>query len=265
MNDVWTYSASTMRWEEVNTTGEKPSYRSNCSLNYDPESQQLVVFGGGGPNKQRFNTINVLDWKTKVWVEISPKENEASPWERTYHVAELRFPYLILFGGEGVSDLDDLWIFNFKTHSWTEVKSDKDAVKPCARRFHSSCLIGNEMFIIAGCYGKYRCLNDVYSLDLTPLIETNSTKDLKWVERKLKGSSFLSRWGHSSVVYDNKIYVFAGRFSNDLNDLLVIDVTNNSLKGLKIGGNVLDHPKPRRRHSAGFVGSCMITFGGFNG
>ena len=34
------------------------------------------------------------------------------------------------------------------------------------------------------------------------------------------------------------------------------------MKGLKIG---LDVPKPRRRHSACFVGSCMIVFGGFNG
>ena len=37
----------------------------------------------------------------------------------------------------------------------------------------------------------------------------------------MKNSSFLTRWGHSSVVYDNKIYIFGGRFSNDLNDLLV--------------------------------------------
>ena len=59
--------------------------------------------------------------------------------------------------------------------------------------------------------------------------------------------------------------MFAGRFSNDLNDLLVIDPAKNTLKGVKIGGNVLDQPKPRRRHSAGFVGSCMIAFGGFNG
>lgn len=47
----------------------------------------------------------------------------------------------------------------------------------------------------------------------------------------------MSRWGHSTAVYDNKIYVFAGRFSNDLNDLLVIDVQNNSIKALKITGN----------------------------
>jgi hypothetical protein len=101
-------------------------------------------------------------------------------------------------------------------------------------------------------------------LDLTPLLATGSSKDLKWTERKLKGASFLSRWGHSSAVYDGKIYVFAGRFSNDLNDLLVIDVANNVLRGLKIGSNA-DLPKPRRRHCAGFVGSCMIAFGGFNG
>jgi hypothetical protein len=142
---------------------------------------------------------------------------------------------------------------------------DKDGVKPCARRFHSSCLIGNEFFIIAGCHSKYRCLSDVYSLDLTPMLETGNTDGLKWNERKLKGASFLSRWGHSSAVFDGKIYVFAGRFSSDLNDVLVIDVENNSLKGLKIGGLIADHPKPRRRHCAGFVGSCMIIFGGFNG
>lgn len=96
------------------------------------------------------------------------------------------------------------------------------------------------------------------------MLETGSTKELRWVERKLKSSSFLSRWGHTSAVYDNKIYVFAGRFSNDLNDVLVIDVQNNSLKSMKIGGST-EHPKPRRRHCAGFVGSCMIAFGGFNG
>lgn len=58
--------------------------------------------------------------------------------------------------------------------------------------------------------------------------------------------------------------MFAGRFSNDLNDLLVIDTQNNSLKTMKLSSQA-DAPKARRRHCAGFVGSCMIAFGGFNG
>ena len=87
MNDMWTYNAITMEWCEVQTTGDRPSHRSNCSMNYDPINKKVVVFGGGGPNKQRFNSVCVLDWTTKHWVEIKPKENEAGPWERTYHIA----------------------------------------------------------------------------------------------------------------------------------------------------------------------------------
>lgn len=119
--------------------------------------------------------------------------------------------------------------------------------------------------MVAGCHGKYRCLSDVYSLDLTPLLETGDTSNLRWVERKLKGASFLSRWGHSSAVFDGKIYVFAGRFSSDLNDVLVLDMNANTMKTLKMGGSPLEYPKPRRRHCATFMGSCMVIFGGFNG
>lgn len=48
MNDMWTFNTVTMEWKEVNTTGQKPSCRSNCSLNYDQLNKRLVIFGGGG-------------------------------------------------------------------------------------------------------------------------------------------------------------------------------------------------------------------------
>jgi hypothetical protein len=86
-----------------------------------------------------------------------------------------------VFGGEGVTDLDDLWVFNFETLRWTEVRLKKNSTKPCARRFHSSCLIGEEFFIIAGCHGKYRCLNDVFSLDLSPLFKGGPSSELMWM------------------------------------------------------------------------------------
>lgn len=100
-------------------------------------------------------------------------EDEPAPWERTYHSAELVYPYLVIYGGEGVADMDDLWVFNFLTLSWQEVPIDKNATRPCARRFHSSAVIDNEFFVIGGCHGKYRCLSDVYSLNLTPLLKNN--------------------------------------------------------------------------------------------
>jgi len=73
MNDLWTYHATERTWQEVQTTARKPEHRSNCTINYDPQTNQVVVFGGGGANKQRFNSISLLDWTTKIWREITPK------------------------------------------------------------------------------------------------------------------------------------------------------------------------------------------------
>lgn len=158
--------------------------------------------------------------------------------------------------------MDDLWVFNFLTLSWTEIKFPNDKVKPCARRFHSSVRLGNEFVIMAGCHSKYRCLSDFFSLDFTPMLKTGKFDQLEWKEKKIKNSSLLTRWGHSSTVYDNKIYIFGGRFSNDLNDILVADFEKGTIRQLKIAGEA---PAARRRHCAGFIGSSMLTFGGFNG
>jgi hypothetical protein len=42
-----------------------------------------------------------------------------------------------------MTDMDDVWAFNFETLSWKEINIDQDSPKPCARRFHSSVKIGN--------------------------------------------------------------------------------------------------------------------------
>lgn len=97
---------------------------------------------------------------------------------------------------------------------------------------------------------------------MTELIETANTENLQWVEKKLKNSSFLTRWGHSSAVFNAKICVFGGRFSSDLNDTLVIDLQTNIIKQIKTNAEA---PQARRRHCAGFIGSNMLVFGGFNG
>ena len=129
--------------------------------------------------------------------------------------------------------MDDLWIFDFLTFSWSEVPIDPQSSKPCPRRFHSSTLLGNQFFVIGGCHDKYRCLNDVYSLDLTPLINGGGPGSLSWTCHKPEGSGFITRWGHTSTTYDGKIYIFGGRFISDLNDLLELDLTKKCIKAVK--------------------------------
>ncbi len=70
MNDLWVFDTHKMEWKEVKTVGKVPSHRSNCTLNYDYVNHRLVLFGGGGENKKRFNEINLLDWETKEWTKI---------------------------------------------------------------------------------------------------------------------------------------------------------------------------------------------------
>lgn len=140
---MWTFNTITMEWNEVMIVGDAPAQRSNCTMHYDEANNRIVLFGGGGAQKRRYNTISLLDWKTKEWIDIAPKQDEPAPEERTYHTSELAYPYLIVFGGEGVCDLDDLWVFNFLNLGWRQVPIDKTGVRPCARRFHSSALLGN--------------------------------------------------------------------------------------------------------------------------
>lgn len=61
---------------------------------------------------------------------------------------------------------------------------------------------------------------------------------------------------------DNNIYIFGGRFSNDLNDMLILDTERNKLRVLKVNTETI--PKPRRRSCLCFIGNCLLMFGGFN-
>lgn len=88
-----------MTWTQCQPKGKVPSARSNATLHFDLKKRMVVLFGGGGQNKLRYNDVHVMDWDTKEWRELRPKEAEKYPWERTYHSSELVYPYLFVFGG----------------------------------------------------------------------------------------------------------------------------------------------------------------------
>lgn len=92
-----------------------------------------------------------------------------------------------MFGGQGTGnvDLDDLWVFDVRSYKWTEIKTQnkggnnhnnnggsssinsKDMIE--GRKFHSTAMIENQLFVIAGCRSTYTCIPNIYSIDLTGL------------------------------------------------------------------------------------------------
>jgi N-acetylneuraminic acid mutarotase len=75
----------------------------------------------------------------------------------------------------------------------------------------------------------------------------------------------LNRWGHTSNVYEEKIYFFGGRASTnkDHNDIFIYDPKENLFIQPNIENN--NRPKERRRHSSAIIGNSLIIFAGFNG
>lgn len=65
LNDLWGYNVYTNKWRQIETVGKKPEGKSNFTMHYDSVTNQLLVFGGGGPNKRRFNKVSILNWCTK--------------------------------------------------------------------------------------------------------------------------------------------------------------------------------------------------------
>ncbi len=71
-----------------------------------------------------------------------------------------------------------------------------------------------------------------------------------------------TRWGHTSTVYQDKMYVLGGRNEQDISDLFVFDPETMKWSEITFLNRI---PKPRRRHSAVFISSSLIMFGGFDG
>ena len=71
-----------------------------------------------------------------------------------------------------------------------------------------------------------------------------------------------SRWGHTASVYQDKMYVLGGRNEVDICDLFEFDPSTMKWSEITFANRV---PKPRRRHSAAFISSSLVMFGGFDG
>lgn len=166
---------------------------------------------------------------------------------------------VFLYGGVNDSNeqnsqyLQDFFAFDFATKVWRQIQMTGDVQLP--RAFHTAVFYDGKIHIFGGCNGRGR-FNKLFSID--PEGECSLFQPLP--NSRLP----LTRYCHSATLFEDKMYVFAGkcggRNSNKrLKDLHYFDFTNR----LWIEVEQLGHDVPSRSAHAAFTcGRRMVMFGG---
>lgn len=110
--------AQTSGWKKLSTT-TAPSARMYPAMAYDPVSQKLVLFGGGGSSENLNDTwtFDGTTWTEVVTPVAPPVRNGASmAYDGPSHK-------LVMFGGFDVNHyLGDTWLWDGATSTWTEAQ-----------------------------------------------------------------------------------------------------------------------------------------------
>lgn len=154
--------------------------------------------------------VYVFDTKTLRWHELPvPRNKDGSfemypdvPYKRYGHTAVAYKNCVYMWGGRNDEALcSNLYRFDVKTLQWEHITTK--GVKPEARDGHSASIIGNKMYIFGGYIeGLRRYSQDLYCLNLDTMV---------WKYVNTTGKTPEYRDFHSSVIIDNKLYIFGGR------------------------------------------------------
>merc|ERR550534_109209 len=122
-----------------------------------------------------------------------------------------------VFGGWSPSNYDND-LFMVDDH-WRWAKVEASGQRPCARRGHSACAIGQKLYIFGGLYGCTRYLNDLYILD---------TYQMTWKKAEAKNPP-PPRAFHTATVVEDYIIVIGGTSGrlSFYDDVWVYDVSRS--------------------------------------
>ena len=187
--DSWDYVATQIRW---------PVRTRHTSLVYD---DKMWVLGGYGPSPE---------YKTDVWWSTDgitwTQATAAAPWPaRKDHTSVVYDGKMWVIGGGGFSPAykNDVW-WSTDGVNWTQAT----ASAPWSARYkHTSVVYDNKIWVMGG-WGDSAgttIKSDIWW----------STNGVDWTQATAN-SAFGSRYDHTSVVYDGKMWVLGGSGQGDV-------------------------------------------------
>ncbi|EIE22836.1 galactose oxidase [Coccomyxa subellipsoidea C-169] len=277
MDDLTVLQATSAAWfhPEVPNTIRPPSRAFHCGAAL---GRKVYIFGGHVWVKamrglQKFNDLWTLDTDTWEWAPVELLQNAVRPSPRDFaSMVDLPGGKLLLFGGLDASEkrLDDTWIFDTITSSWTELKIERS--RPKARYAHSLARMDNRVFLFGG-ETNTGLVADLWTLrGATTDPEEGATA---WIPLELPGPSPAPRKGAAVAGVSNWLVVMGGRTAElgwfrtrtDTfhNDVALVDCEAGALqwRAPPVAGEA---PTPREFHTlAALSGGRLLLFGGGNG
>jgi hypothetical protein len=258
LNDVWALSlAGGPVWTQLSPAGTLPIARIGHTSIYDPVRDRMVVFGGSSSGNRFFGDVWALSLVgSGAWANLTPGGPVPEP--RIWHTAiyDGARDCMVLFGGFGVSYLNDVWITSLPgAPTWTQLTT---AGPPPSGRYSQTAIydpVRDRMVVFGGYSAGY--LNDVWALSLGD--------SPAWTQLVPAGTLPSARAYHSAI-YDpvrDRLVVFGGYGpGGNLDDLWALSLAGSPMwTQLSPAGTP---PSPRFRHTAIYdpVRDRMVVFGG---
>ena len=125
LGDTLAFDAVAGRWEEREPTRAPPA-RFGTAMAYDPATDRIILFGGGGidedDHRLTFADTWAFDAGTDTWTDLAPPQ---APPARAHHtlVYDARLERILLWGGKGFGmEAADLWAYDPATNTWAELE-----------------------------------------------------------------------------------------------------------------------------------------------
>jgi hypothetical protein len=179
----------------------------------------VLLFGGASMEGEHFGDL----CSSGSWKLLKPAG--PAPAQRSGHTATATAAGLLLFGGaDAVQDItySDVWLLSPSTLTWTELHCSGDSP---ALTSHTAVLSGSSTLVVFGGVSAAGPSSAVWSLDLTPLLRTdssssstNSSAELQWTRRSCTGNAPAAREMHTatavSTAQSSLMVVVGGRLED---------------------------------------------------
>uniref|UniRef100_A0AC35U208 Kelch motif family protein n=1 Tax=Rhabditophanes sp. KR3021 TaxID=114890 RepID=A0AC35U208_9BILA len=222
---------------------------------------KIYLWGGRNDVMLSSDVLHEYDPANNEWKVI--RVSGRCPPARDGHTAVVWDDKMVVFGGfEELHQLfsQDVFIFDFKTCVWSELQITNGS-KPTHRDFHTSVILGDEMFVWGGrsdAMGLFHSGKDLYFNNVHIL----NLRTAEWTVVYSGRNGPSGRRSHSAFSYNNIMYIFGGfnsEYNIHYNDIHAYDPVLMTWKEISPIGVC---PSVRRRQCTIMVGDKVYLFGG---